>query len=254
MHNRGRAHGNVHAAWPASPAWRWRERRAAPGRDHAQRDHRRLGEHGRLRDRLSGPKFEEMHPDVEVQVTGTGPGDAGSQKIYEKLEAQKPAGAEQWRRRRRGGASEDGRADGRGGLLAKYRDDIETGKLVSRDTAKKALGTDVEGYVMPMFHSQTAIAYNADLVREPPRQLRGARELGPGAPRPVRLQRHPRRHVRRRLRGRLDLHQYRRRRAADERSLRRGAQGELVRRAGRASRSSTSTSPSPRATPARSTC
>src|SRR5690606_41457682 len=45
---------------------------------------------------------------------------------------------------------------------------IETGKLVTRDTAEKALGSNVDGYVMPMFHSQTAIAYNADFVPEPP--------------------------------------------------------------------------------------
>ncbi len=62
-----------------------------------------------------GPKFEETHPGVKVQVIGTGPGDAGSQKIYEKLEAQKAAGTEAWRRRRRGGPSEDGGPDGRGG-------------------------------------------------------------------------------------------------------------------------------------------
>jgi putative spermidine/putrescine transport system substrate-binding protein len=43
-----------------------------------------------------GPKFEAMNPGVRVQVSGTGPGAAGSQKIYEKLAAQQQAGAEQW--------------------------------------------------------------------------------------------------------------------------------------------------------------
>ena len=115
------------------------------------------------------PKFKEMHPDVEVQVSGTGPGDAGSQKIYEKLEAQKAAGAATAdvdvavvHQKMAGQMVEEG-------LLAKYRDDIETGKLVSRDTAKNALGADVEGYVMPMFHSQTALAWNPALISEPPR-------------------------------------------------------------------------------------
>ncbi|HYR00427.1 MAG TPA: ABC transporter substrate-binding protein, partial [Casimicrobiaceae bacterium] len=32
-----------------------------------------------------GPKFEAMNPGVKVRAVGTGPGDAGSQKIYEKL-------------------------------------------------------------------------------------------------------------------------------------------------------------------------
>jgi ABC-type uncharacterized transport system YnjBCD substrate-binding protein len=115
-----------------------------------------------------GPKFEAMNPGVRVQVSGTGPGDAGSQKIYEKLSAQQQAGAEQWdvdvavvHQKMAGQMVEEE-------LLGEYRDDIETGKLVTRDTAEKALGTEVGGFVMPMFHSQTAIAYNADLVPEPP--------------------------------------------------------------------------------------
>src|SRR3984893_18536525 len=35
------------------------------------------------------PIFENDHPGVTVRAVGTGPGDAGSQKIYEKLEAEK---------------------------------------------------------------------------------------------------------------------------------------------------------------------
>ena len=34
------------------------------------------------------PRFEKMNPGVKVRAVGTGPGDAGSQKIYEKLSAQ----------------------------------------------------------------------------------------------------------------------------------------------------------------------
>jgi ABC-type uncharacterized transport system YnjBCD substrate-binding protein len=115
-----------------------------------------------------GPKFEEMNPGVRVQVSGTGPGDAGSQKIYEKLAAQQQAGAEAWdvdvavvHQKMAGQMVEEE-------LLDQYRDQIETGKLVTSATAEKALGTDVGGFVMPMFRSQTAIAYNADLVPEPP--------------------------------------------------------------------------------------
>jgi ABC-type uncharacterized transport system YnjBCD substrate-binding protein len=114
------------------------------------------------------PKFKETHPDVEIRVVGTGPGDAGSQKIYEKLAAQKAAGSEQVdvdvavvHQKMAGQMVEEG-------LLSQYRGDIDTGKLVSRDTAKNALGTDVDGFVMPMFHSQTAIAYNPLLVSDPP--------------------------------------------------------------------------------------
>ncbi len=114
------------------------------------------------------PKFEALNPDIKIRVTGTGPGDAGSQKIFEKLDAQAKAGTEAWdvdvavvHQKKAGEMVE-------AGLLAQYRDDIATGKLVSRETAKNALGVNVDGYVMPMFHSQTAIAYNPDLVPEPP--------------------------------------------------------------------------------------
>lgn len=115
-----------------------------------------------------GPLFEKTHPGVKVVAVGTGPGDAGSQKIYEKLAAQKAANVPAWdfdvivaHQKMSGQMVTEG-------LLTKYRDNIDTGKMVTRDTATNALGADVTGYVMPMFHSQTALAYNADLVKNPP--------------------------------------------------------------------------------------
>ena len=123
-----------------------------------------------------GPLFEEQNPGVTVRVTGTGPGDAGSQKIFEKLDAQAKAGAEEWDvdvavvHQKMAGQMRE--AD----LLASYRGDIATGELVTRDTAKSSLGVDVDGYVMPMFHSQTAIAYNPDIVAAPPSSYDELRE------------------------------------------------------------------------------
>ncbi len=116
-----------------------------------------------------GPKFEKLNPGVKVRAVGTGPGDAGSQKIQEKLEAQAKAGAAAWDVdvavvHQRGAANMV-----KGSLLAPYRNDIAAGKLVSRDTAKNALGQNVDGYVLPMFHSQIALAYNSDLVKTPPK-------------------------------------------------------------------------------------
>jgi putative spermidine/putrescine transport system substrate-binding protein len=118
-----------------------------------------------------GPMFEEQNPGVKVRAVGTGPGDAGSQKIMEKLQAQADAGTETWdidvivtNQKKTGEMVQ-------AGLLSKYRDEISTGKLVSRDSAKMALGTDVDGFVMPMFHSQTAFAYNPDLVKNPPKSF-----------------------------------------------------------------------------------
>ena len=114
-----------------------------------------------------GPRFEKMNPGVKVRAVGTGPGDAGSQKIYEKLVAQKSSSA--WDTdvavvHQRGAA-----AMVKESLLLPYRNDVAAGKLVSRDTAKNALGANVDGYVLPMFHSQIAFAYNPDLVKNPPR-------------------------------------------------------------------------------------
>ena len=115
------------------------------------------------------PRFEKLNPGVTVKAVGTGPGDAGSQKIYEKLSAQSKAGAAAWDVdvaviHQRGAATMV-----KENLLAAYRKQIATDKLVSRDSAKNALGQNVDGFVIPMFHSQIALAYNPDLVKSPPK-------------------------------------------------------------------------------------
>ncbi len=114
------------------------------------------------------PRFEAEHPGVKIRVVGTGPGDAGSNKIIEKLAAQKESGAASWDidvavvHQKAGGEMVEK------GLLAAYRAHIATGSMVSQDSAKNALGVNVDGYVMPMFLSQTALAYNSDLIKTPP--------------------------------------------------------------------------------------
>src|SRR5450631_4035017 len=117
------------------------------------------------------PKFEAMNPGVRVRAVGTGPGDSGSQKIYEKLLAQQKAGNATWDVdvavvHQRGAATMVNEK-----LLMMYRGDVSAGKLVSRDTAKNALGANVDGYVLPMFHSQIAFAYNPDTVKAPPKSF-----------------------------------------------------------------------------------
>ncbi|MFN3687138.1 extracellular solute-binding protein [Salinarimonas sp.] len=132
-------------------------------------------------DEFLAPRFEALHPGVTVRALGTGPGDGGSQAIWERLVAQ--AGAERVDvdvavvHQRMAGQMV------REELLTAYRDAIETGGLVTRDTAEVALGVDVGGYVMPMFHSQIAIAYNPDLVPQPPQtyeELAAWAEANPG--------------------------------------------------------------------------
>jgi len=112
------------------------------------------------------PMFEKEHPGVSVKAVGTGPGDAGSQKILEKIEAQKSNPA--WDIdvaviHQKAAGEMVGKS-----LLSRYVADIPTGKLATSEAARNALGTDVGGYVMPMFSSQTALAYNTAMVSDPP--------------------------------------------------------------------------------------
>ena len=160
------------------------------------------------------PKFEAMNPGVKVRAVGTGPGDAGSQKIYEKLEAEKNNSA--WDIdvaviHQKAAGEMVGK-----GLLARYTAELPTAKLVTSEAAKRALGADVDGYVMPMFNSQTAIAYNTTIVNETPSTYAELRKVGPAEPQEVRLQRHQGRHVGGELRRRLDLRRHSRRRSADQ--------------------------------------
>jgi len=116
-----------------------------------------------------GPMFEKANPGVRVRAVGTGPGDAGSQKIWERLDAQQKANAASWdvdvavvHQTMAGQMVRESK-------LSRYRSQVDTDKLVSRETARKALGADVDGFVMPMFHSQVAIAYNPSMVAAPPK-------------------------------------------------------------------------------------
>jgi ABC-type uncharacterized transport system YnjBCD substrate-binding protein len=113
------------------------------------------------------PRFEKTNPKAVVKAVGTGPGDAGSQKIAEKLQAQKNNAA--WdvdvaviHQKMAGDLVREG-------LLAPYVRDVATGRLTTSESSKNALGTNVQGYVIPMFQSQTAIAYNPTLVKNPPK-------------------------------------------------------------------------------------
>ena len=116
-----------------------------------------------------GPMFEKANPGVKVRAVGTGPGDAGSQKIWERLDAQQKANTATWDvdvavvHQTMAGVMV------RENKLSRYRANVDTSALVTRDTAKKALGADVDGFVMPMFHSQVAIAYNPAMVTAPPK-------------------------------------------------------------------------------------
>lgn len=119
-----------------------------------------------------GPMFAERYPGVELRTVHTGPGDAGSRLIFEKLRAEKLAGKEVWdvdvamvHETFLVWAMEEG------DLLLQYAQDLDTWQYITSPAARNALGTPVEGYAIPMFHSQVAIAYNPKYVPNPPRSF-----------------------------------------------------------------------------------
>ena len=121
-----------------------------------------------LQKTIFGPEFIKKFPNVEINAVGSGPGDPGSQVIFQKLKSQKDANVAKYD------------IDVaiihqsimpqmiQNDLLAKFGPEISTYKMMSAANGKNALGFNVEGYVMPMFQSQVVLAYNPDMVKNPP--------------------------------------------------------------------------------------
>ncbi len=55
------------------------------------------------------------------------------------------------------------------GPVQKFVGELENAQYVNTPSSKNALGTPVEGYVVPMFQSQVVIAYNPAVVTNPPK-------------------------------------------------------------------------------------
>jgi putative spermidine/putrescine transport system substrate-binding protein len=116
-----------------------------------------------------GPGLAAKYPNIQVMTVHTGPGNAGSQLILEKLEAESKSGKEAWdvdvamvhQIFMKWAMEKD--------LLMPYAKDVSTWKYVTSPFAKNSLGVNIEGYAIPMFHSQTALAYNPDYVKNPPK-------------------------------------------------------------------------------------
>ena len=116
-----------------------------------------------------GPAFTKNNPNVTINVVGTGPGDPGSAAIYTKLKAQKDAGKKNWdidvavvHQSIMDSLIKDD-------MLEKYVPNTSVAKYVVSADAKNSLGTNVDGYVIPMFHSQVVIAYNPKYVTKAPK-------------------------------------------------------------------------------------
>ncbi len=116
-------------------------------------------------------EFQGKFPDSKVRVVNTGAGDAGSQKIFEKLKAQKDAGKTEWdidlaivhQSAMKQLIDND--------LLEQWTEQSANKQYVVSDDSKNSLGTNVEGYVIPLFHSQVALAYNPEKVTDFPQNF-----------------------------------------------------------------------------------
>lgn len=115
-----------------------------------------------------GVDFKNANSNVSLNVVGTGAGDAGSQNIHAKLKAQKEAGKEEWDMDvaivHQSIMAELMKDD----LLEKYVPLSANKEYVNSEASKNSLGVNVDGYVIPMFRSQVALAYNPDRVSNPP--------------------------------------------------------------------------------------
>ncbi|MEN2999247.1 MAG: extracellular solute-binding protein [Acidilobaceae archaeon] len=122
-----------------------------------------------LMQNVIAPMYENKTPNVMINTIHTGPGDAGSRLIFEKLKAAKDAGKACWdidvavvHQIFMSWALPEN-------LLLPYAKNTSTWKLVTSQHAFNALGTPMEGYGIPLFHSQIAIAYNTKYVKSPPK-------------------------------------------------------------------------------------
>lgn len=122
-----------------------------------------------LQKNIFAPDFIKKFPNVRIVAVGTGPGDPGSRAIHTKLKAQKDAGVAKWDIDM-AVVHQAFMADFlKDDLLLKYVPKAATAKFVTSADSKNSLGTNVDGYVIPMFHSQVALAYNPKIVSKPPK-------------------------------------------------------------------------------------
>lgn len=120
---------------------------------------------------LLGPGFKATGADVDVAVVGTGTGEPASRAIYTKIKAQADAGRKPWDLDVALVSMAVASQMVQEGLLHRYVPQMKHAALVKGAEVKEAFGVTVDGYVVPMFHNQIAIAYNPGKVQTPPRSF-----------------------------------------------------------------------------------
>jgi ABC-type uncharacterized transport system YnjBCD substrate-binding protein len=120
---------------------------------------------------LLGPGFRETARDVDLNVVGTGTGEPASRAVYTKIKAQADTGRKPWDVDVALVSMAVASQMVREGLLHRYVPQMRNAALVKGAEVKEAFGVTVDGYVVPMFHNQIAIAYNPARVQAPPRSF-----------------------------------------------------------------------------------
>jgi ABC-type uncharacterized transport system YnjBCD substrate-binding protein len=118
-----------------------------------------------------GPAFTAKYPNIKINVVGTGTGDDGSRAIYTKWKAQLDAKRNDW--------DIDAACVNESimfdmindGVITQYVPSINNAKYVNTPSAEYCLGTNVKGYVVPLFKSQIVLAYNPERVTNPPKNF-----------------------------------------------------------------------------------
>lgn len=118
-----------------------------------------------------GPGFARTHGDVQLNVVGTGTGEPASRAIYTKIKAQADAGRKPWDIDVALVSMAVASQMVKEGLLHRYVPQMKNAALVKGAEVKEAFGVKVDGYVVPMFHNQIAIAYNPARVANPPKSF-----------------------------------------------------------------------------------
>ena len=120
---------------------------------------------------LLGPGFKTQVPDLELNVVGTGTGEAASRAIYTKIKAQADTGRKPWDMDVALVSMAVASQMVKEGLLYRYVPQMKNAALVKGAEVKEAFGVAVDGYVVPMFHNQIAIAYHPAKVAAPPKSF-----------------------------------------------------------------------------------
>jgi ABC-type uncharacterized transport system YnjBCD substrate-binding protein len=118
-----------------------------------------------------GPGFKTQVPDAELNVVGTGTGEPASRAIYTKIKAQADAGRKPWDLDVALVSMAVASQMVKEGLLHRYVPQMKNAALVKGAEVKEAFGVSVDGYVVPMFQNQIAIAYNPAKVTAPPKSF-----------------------------------------------------------------------------------